>query len=233
MNQRVSVIIPTLNEGAVITDLLSALQTIRPQHQIILSDGGSTDGTCAQAKPLVDIVLSGSAGRAIQMNRGAAQASGDLLWFLHADTCFAQAPLELVESVLQANPRWGRFNIRLDASKTVYRLIEKLVNWRSCFSQVATGDQGIFIRRTLFEQLGGYAGIPLMEDIELSKRARRLHPAYCAQQTLITSARRWQTHGVLKTVLLMWYLRLAYTLGVAPERLAQHYRLCNSPTHVS
>lgn len=233
MKKRVSIIIPTLNEGTVISSLLHRLQPIRAQHQIILSDGGSTDDTCIKAEPLVDILLTGTPGRAAQMNRGAGQANGDWLWFIHADTDFQQDPLELIESLVSANPAWGYCNIRLDADKAIYRIIAKMINWRSGYSRIATGDQGIFVRRALFEQLGGYADIPLMEDIELSKRLRRIHPPYCARQRLITSARRWQTHGVINTTLLMWRLRLAYFLGISTERLAAHYRLCNSPTRAS
>lgn len=233
MSQCVSVIIPTLNEGEIIGDLLQALQPIRPQHQIILSDGGSTDTTCVQAKPLVDQIVAGAAGRARQMNCAADCADGDWLWFLHADTCFQQNPLALIEVFAQQGNNWGRFNVRLDADKVIYRVIEKMINWRSCVSSVATGDQGIFVRRSLFQQLGGYAEIPLMEDIQLSKRLRQKHAMCCASQELIASARRWQQHGVIKTMLLMWRLRLAYFLGMPPERLARHYRLCNSPTRVS
>lgn len=234
MSLRVSVIIPTLNEGAIITSLLQSLQPLRQhQHQIILSDGGSSDDTCLKAKSLVDHVIMGESGRAAQMNRGAKQADGDLLWFLHADTRFKQTPLELIRALPVNDLFWGRFNLQLDADEKIYRLIERLINWRSCLSRIATGDQGIFVQRKLFESLNGFANIPLMEDIELSKRLRQQHKPHCASQTIITSARRWQRQGAIRTILLMWRLRLAYFLGVSPQHLAKQYRLCNSPTHES
>ena len=230
----ISVIVPTLNEGALIEQLLGELQALRSLgHQIILSDGGSEDDTRQRAAPWVDHLVVGEAGRGVQMNRGAALASGDVLWFLHADTGFARAPAELAQA-LQAEPlHWGFCRIRLDAPSWPFRIIEWFINQRSGISRIGSGDQGLFIRRELFQQLGGFASIPLMEDIELSKRLRLRHPPRLVAMPLLTSARRWQQRGVVPTVLLMWRLRLGYFLGVPAHRLAAHYRLCSSPTRES
>jgi rSAM/selenodomain-associated transferase 2 len=223
-----------LNEGEVIEPLLCALQPLRDQDcEIILSDGGSTDSTRDKARPLCDRIVIVRPGRAAQMNRAAAEASGQWLWFVHADTRFRHSPDGLLAFFQSMEKDWGFFSIRLDAAGWRFRLIEWMMNRRSRFSRIGTGDQGLFVRRSLFEQLGGFADIPLMEDVELCKRLRRLGRPQVAATRLVTSARRWQRHGVVRTVLLMWRLRLAYFLGVSPERLAQHYRLCSSPTRES
>jgi len=232
--RRVSVIIPTLNEGQVIENLLASLAPLRAQgHEIIVSDGGSSDDTRALAAPLCDLLVHGEAGRAVQMNRAAARASGQLLWFVHADTAFATPVLDLLQAMLQAAGPWGRFDVRLDGEQAAFRLIERMMNLRSRLSGIATGDQGMFVERALFRQVGGFAELPLMEDIELSRRLRRLHRPACLGQGVLASARRWQRHGVLRTILLMWRLRLAYFLGVSPQRLAERYRQCSSPTRES
>lgn len=234
MSARLSIIVPTLDEGAVIEELLGALQPLRALgHEIILSDGGSSDDTCARAAGLVDNVVCGSAGRAAQMNRGAATAVGDVLWFVHADTRFVLPVVDTLADMLSGTAQWGFHMIRLDARPKVFRVIEWLINRRSSFSRVGTGDQGLFVRRDLFEQVAGFAVIPLMEDVDLSKRLRKRHDPQVMKSPLLSSARRWQQHGIARTVLLMWRLRLAYFLGVSPQRLAAHYRLCSSPTRES
>ena len=234
MIAQVSIIVPTLNEGAVIETLLNTLQPLRAAgHQLIVSDGGSADDTCERAKPLADQLVSGSPGRAVQMNRGAELAAGQYLWFVHADSGFEQPVSDYVERILRGGADWGRFDVRIDSRRLVFRLIAFLMNKRSCLSGIATGDQGIFVRRDLFMASGGYAPIALMEDVELSRRLKRARRPTCQRLRLITSARRWQRHGVWRTVLLMWRLRLAYFFGVAPEKLARRYRACSSPTHKS
>lgn len=234
MSIELSIIVPTLNEGAVIESLLRELQSLRKAGcELIVSDGGSADQTCALASPLVDKVVSGAQGRALQMNLGAEAAAADWLWFVHADTRFMQPPIEYLELFRQMSSDWGFFAVRLDSHGVAYRLIETLINVRSRFSRVGTGDQGLFVRRVLFEQLHGFARIPLMEDVELSKRLRRLSAPRFVSRPLLTSARRWQHQGMVRTVLLMWRLRLAYFLGVSPQRLAKHYGLCSSPTRES
>lgn len=234
MKPLLSVIVPTLNEGALIESLLVALQPLREAGcEVIVSDGGSTDGTAHKAQLLCDRVVQGEAGRAAQMNRGAAFASGSWLWFLHADTRLESEVQVLMPGFRNCDGDWGFFHVGLDAAGWRFRVIEWLMNRRSRFSGIGTGDQGLFVRAALFEQLGGFAQIPLMEDVELCKRLRRKSSPEVMKSVLRTSARRWQQHGVMRTVLLMWRLRFSYWLGVAPERLARHYRVCNSPTRGS
>ena len=223
----ISVIIPALDEAATIADTLTALQPMRERgHQVLLVDGGSSDNTIALAKPLVDLVLCSSAGRAAQMNAGAAAASGDLLWFVHADTCMAPDTDVLLHNALHDSVKeWGRFDIRLSGDTAALRIIAQMMNWRSRLSGIATGDQGIFMRRDAFKRIGGFADIPLMEDIDISKRLKRAAgKPLCLSRKLITSSRRWEREGILRTIVLMWRLRLAYWLGVNPADLARQYR---------
>lgn len=230
---KVSVIVPTLNEGQVIETLLTQLQPLRQAgHQLIVCDGGSSDDTLERAKPWVDAWVVSGPGRALQMNTGAAQAHGDLLWFVHADTDFPQGVGKALEALLRlpADRHWARFTVCLDAPGWRFRLIEQLMDWRSCLTGIATGDQAWVVRRNTFQQLQGFAEIPLMEDIEMSRRLRRLSRPLCLAEKVKTSARRWQRHGIWRTVLLMWRLRLAYFLGASPDSLAREYRQCSSPT---
>ena len=194
--------------------------------QIILTDGGSQDNTIALAEPLVDSVLCATAGRAIQMNTGAAAANGDLLWFIHADTLLPPDTDVLLQNTLHDSAKeWGRFDILLSGDAPALRIIEQMMNWRSRLSGIATGDQGIFIRRETFERLGGFADIPLMEDIDICKRLRRAAGRpLCLSRKLTTSSRRWERRGILRTMVLMWRLRLAYWLGANPAKLARQYR---------
>lgn len=230
---KLSLIVPVLNEAESIPSLLSQLAPLRHAgHEIILADGGSSDGTVRVAQPYIDTLTRSDQGRAAQMNAGAARATGDMLWFVHADTRF---PITVglqrhVVEILSHPARWGRFRVRLDHPGPIFRLIERMMNWRSCVTGIATGDQGIFVDRTLFERVGGYPRQPLMEDIELSRRLRRESRPVCLKSVLLTSARRWQRYGVARTILLMWRLRLAYFFGVPAERLQRHYPVCNSTT---
>ena len=194
-------------------------------HQIILCDAHSVDKTQQVAQPWVDSIISTEAGRAKQMNAGAEQAKHDILWFLHADTLVPNdADTLILRSLASGSRAWGRFNLRLSGHSWVFRIIETMINWRSCLSGVATGDQGIFVNKSAFDQLGHYEDIPLMEDINLSTKLKKITRPACINTAIITSSRRWEQHGVLRTVLLMWYLRLAYFLGTPSEKLAQRYR---------
>jgi len=223
---KLSIIIPCLNEEKNIRSTLVALQEARKRgHEIILCDGGSTDNTVSLSQGLVDISIQSDSGRAKQMNTGASYASGDVLCFLHADTI---APTEIDQLIttafIDSKKIWGRFNVRLSNSLWIYRIIESLMNARSCLSAIATGDQGIFICRNIFSKISGYADLPLMEDIEISKRLRKISRPHCISKArLITSSRRWEQYGILKTVFLMWKLRLKYFLGTSPSSLAQYY----------
>jgi rSAM/selenodomain-associated transferase 2 len=220
---RLSIVIPVLDEAAGIVDVLARLAPLRRRGaEVLVVDGGSRDGTAALAAPHADRVLATKPGRAWQMHAGALAASGDALLFLHADSVLPDDADRLIASALQARA-WGRFDVRLDGGHPMFRVIEAMMNLRSRATGIATGDQAIFIRRTAYDALGGFAPLPLMEDIDFSTRARRLGRPACLRQRVRTSARRWQKHGIARTILLMWRLRLAYFLGADPRRLALAY----------
>jgi rSAM/selenodomain-associated transferase 2 len=222
--RRITFVVPVLNEAESIARALNALAPLRARgHEVIVVDGESEDGTADLARPLADRILVAPRGRARQMNAGARGATGDALLFLHAD---ARLPRDADRMVLEALDArlWGRFDVRLDDPRALLALVGAMMNLRSRMTGIATGDQAIFVRREVFEDQGGYADIPLMEDVELSVRLRRLGRPACLRARVLVSARRWQTRGALRTVLLMWRLRLAYFRGVDPERLAERYR---------
>ncbi len=223
---RLSIIVPALNEAANIAATLQRLHAMRQRgHEVIVVDGGSSDETVVRATPLADQIIHSKAGRARQMNAGAEQAQGDLLWFLHADTLVPEeSDLLLSESLKAHNARWGRFDVRLSGRHPLFWLIASMMNLRSCLTGIATGDQGIFVHRTLFTQVGGYPEQPLMEEIALSKRLKKISSPLCIDTPLITSSRRWESRGILRTMFLMWRLRFYYALGVDPARLARLYR---------
>lgn len=231
MRQTVSVIVPALNEGGVIASLLEALQPLRAAgHELIVVDGGSRDDTCQRCNGLVDRLLESTPGRAAQMNAGAELARGDWLWFVHADSRLQGLPQTYAQAILDSPRPWGRFDVSLDGAERILRLVETGMNWRSRLTGIATGDQGIFVQRALFRQVGGFPALPLMEDIVLSRSLRRLARPATLRLRLGTSARRWQRHGVWRTIFLMWRLRLAFFLGADPADLARVYRACASPT---
>lgn len=203
---------------------LSLLQGYRDVgHEIILVDGGSTDATLLQAQGRVDKTVQTGLGRARQMNAGAEQAQGDVLLFLHADTRLPENADGLIREALEAGRVWGRFDVRLSGQAWLLRVIETLMNWRSCLTGMATGDQAMFVLREAFVHLGGFADIPLMEDLELSRRLKRMSAPCCLHARVITSSRRWETQGIVRTVLLMWGLRLAWFFGVSAARLHRIY----------
>jgi len=163
-------------------------------------------------------------GRAQQMNQGAVLSSGAILLFLHADTVLPPDALIDIQKAINSGAHWGRFDVRFDQPGRAYRMIASMMNWRSRHTGIATGDQAIFVSRGAFDLVGGYEDIALMEDISISKKLKQIGPPACLQAQVVTSARRWEQNGVFKTILLMWWLRLAYWLGVSPERLAGWYR---------
>lgn len=224
--QQLSIIIPCLNEAGNIQTILARLQPLRSRgHEVVLVDGGSTDETVELARPEVDRILSSEAGRARQMNVGASQAKGDILWFLHADTLIPNLADQIIDAAIgNRSSAWGRFDIRLSGLDIRFRLIERMMNLRSRLGGIATGDQGIFVTRALFEKIGGYSEQPLMEDIEISRRLKRHTRPLCLRDKLITSSRRWEARGIWRTVFLMWRLRLLYALGSQPEKLARLYQ---------
>ncbi len=220
---------PVLNEARALENLLPALcdnvfgEAEHREIELIVVDGGSSDDTVSIAAQYTR-VIEADRGRARQMSTGATQARGEILLFLHADT---QLPANAFEQIARARSegyRWGRFDVCLDGKHWLFRIIERMMNWRSCLTHIATGDQAIFVEANLFRQIGGYPNIALMEDIALSKRLRRRAKMKCLPATVVTSSRRWQQHGIVRTVLTMWLLRLLYALGVSPTRLARMYR---------
>ena len=220
----ISIIIPVLNEEQSVKALLQQLQIYRQQgHEVIVVDGGSDDETVSISKSLADKVIIFDSGRARQMNKGVAESTNEVLWFLHADTSISENAIKTIQESLNKYD-WGRFNIKLSGSHFLFRIIEKMINIRSCLSGVATGDQGIFVKRKTFESVGGYSEIPLMEDVALSYKLKTISQPACNKKTLTTSSRRWENNGIIKTILLMWYLRFLYWIGVAPDKLAKLYR---------
>ena len=225
MKPVLSIVMPALNEAAGIAPLLMALQPLRARGvEIVLADGGSTDGTVQQAAPWVDAVVAPGRGRAVQMNAGAAAASADRLLFLHADTRLPPLADVQVVQALAAGACWGRFDVRIAGRPPMLRVVAALMNLRSRLSGIATGDQAIFVSRAAFVQVGGYPVQPLMEDIELSRRLKRLGRPACLRSKVCTSGRRWELHGVWRTIFLMWWLRWRYWRGEPAARLAQAYR---------
>jgi rSAM/selenodomain-associated transferase 2 len=225
MTPLLSVVIPVRNEAQALPALLDDLAELRTGGaELILVDGGSSDGTCELALGRVDQLLRTASGRALQMNAGAAVARGEYLWFVHADTRVSVDSLKSLRETLSERPLWGRFDVRLSGSGLALRLIGAMISLRSRLTGIASGDQGIFVARRHFEALGGYAPIPLMEDLQLCRRLRALTRPRCLRPPLATSSRRWEQHGIWRTVVLMWCLRLAYYCGASPEKLARQYR---------
>jgi rSAM/selenodomain-associated transferase 2 len=220
-----SIIVPCLNEAHGIAGTLVALAPLRTHGtEVIVVDGGSRDGTPERAAPFADLVISARRGRALQMNAGAARARGEILLFLHADTLLPEAADALIVEGLQRTRRgWGRFDVAIAGRHPLLRVVEQLMNLRSRLTGIATGDQAIFVTRSLFTAAGGYPEIALMEDVALSKRLKHFGPPLCLRHRLTTSGRRWEKRGVLRTILLMWRLRLAYWLGADPGKLAMRY----------
>jgi rSAM/selenodomain-associated transferase 2 len=221
---RLSIIIPVLDEAAEIVPALRALAPYRRRGaEVVVVDGGSRDGTTALARPSADRVLTAARGRAVQMNAGATAAAGDVLLFLHADTRLPEnADRLLLDGLARSGKAWGRFDVRFD-SGGMLRLVAVMMNLRSRASGIATGDQAMFATRAAFENAGGYPPIALMEDVALSARLKRVSRPLALRARVTTSARRWRTHGVLRTIWLMWKLRLAYYFGADPVRLARAY----------
>lgn len=221
---RVSIIIPMLNEAAGVAKFLQSLAAVHTTSvEVIVVDGGSSDQTVALAAPHVDRVIQSAKGRATQMNAGSAVASGSVLLFLHADTRLPPGALEAVNHAIAQGATWGRFDVTLEGRSHWLRLVATMMNWRSRLTSIATGDQAMFVTRAAFRAVGGFPQIALMEDIALSKLLKKLAPPANLRQRVVTSGRRWERQGVLRTILLMWRLRLAYFLGADPNQLAQHY----------
>ncbi|MBC7993700.1 MAG: TIGR04283 family arsenosugar biosynthesis glycosyltransferase [Rhizobacter sp.] len=222
---QLSIILPVLNEAEGIAATLDALAPLRAAgHQLIVVDGGSHDHTVLLSRERADEVLDGPRGRARQMNAGAAVASGEVLLFLHADTRLPPAAGEHLAAALAHGAVWGRFDVHIEGRSRWLPLVASLMNLRSRLSGIATGDQAMFVRRDVFQRLGGFADQPLMEDIELSCRLRAVRRPACLRARVVTSGRRWDSRGAWPTIVLMWRLRWRYWRGVAPDELAKAYR---------
>ena len=229
-----SIIVPLLNEADNLPELMAHIVRLDPvPQQVILVDGGSVDGSVAIAKEMLKStetaqsiidwhIIDSTVGRAQQMNAGAVLATGDVLLFLHADT---ELPADAIDNVQQAIAQydWGRFDVRLDSREPLLSIVGLMINQRSRLMSIATGDQAIFVKRSVFDDLGGYPDQPLMEDIELCKRLKKIARPACLKSKVITSARRWQQHGTWRTIFLMWQLRFDYWRGVSPDILKQRY----------
>ncbi|MEM9300827.1 MAG: TIGR04283 family arsenosugar biosynthesis glycosyltransferase [Pseudomonadota bacterium] len=220
---RLSIVVPTLMESSTIADCLEPLQGARASGcELVVVDGGSSDDTVAQADRLADVVLSSASGRAQQMNAGWRAATGARVAFLHADTRMDERHVDALLAVEAG--AWGRFDVRLSSDRPAFRVIEQAINIRSRLTRLATGDQVLFADRELLEATGGFPEIPLMEDLSFCRTLRRLKRPRFLRPPVVTSSRRWERNGVLRTILLMWRLRLAWSLGADPAGLADRYR---------
>jgi len=221
-----SIIIPALNEAGNIVNTLAPLQAMRRRGaEVILVDGGSTDGTPARARPWLDRIVTSEPGRAKQMNAGAALANGDTLLFLHADSLLPADGDEWIDRAFD-DPRvgWGRFDVAISGTHFVFPVIAWFMNQRSRLTGIATGDQGIFVSREAFARIGGFPDQPLMEDIGICLRLRAHWPRpVFIDSKIVTSGRRWEKHGVWRTILLMWWLRFNYHCGASPESIHRAY----------
>lgn len=227
------IVLPVLGEGKGLAGRLKALQPLRDRSvRIVVADGGSTDETWAVATAWADNIVHAPRGRGAQMNAGAQAGASEVLLFLHADTTLPADADHLIQQALSGGAAWGRFDVRIDGPHPMLRVVERAINLRSRLTGIATGDQAMFVRRDVFEHLGGFADIPLMEDIDLSARLKRVSRPACIRQPVSTSARRWEKHGVWRTIVLMWRLRAQYFLGTEPQALADRYGYARRPAPV-
>jgi len=222
---RLSIIMPVLNEGEGIAATLDALIDLRLLGvEVVVVDGGSRDATVQRARLRATKVIRAPRGRAMQMNAGAKAATGDTLLFLHADTRLPWRSHRLVlDGLVRSGRQWGRFDVKIAGQSSLLKIIAMLMNLRSRISGIATGDQAMFVKRDVFFACGGFPELPLMEDVALSKLLKRKGRPLCLRPRAVTSGRRWEMHGVMRTIVLMWKLRLAYFAGADPGKLAEEY----------
>jgi len=221
----ISLVLPVRNEAGLIREQLQRLQCYRAKgHEIIVIDGGSRDATVEQTQGLVDKCEVSAAGRSNQMNRGASEANGDILLFLHADTQLPINADEGINSALSAQAcRWGWFDVKLSKPRLAFRIVASMMNLRARLTSVSTGDQALFVERELFQEIGGFPQLALMEDIAISKTLRRQGRPARPLGLVTTSSRRWEENGLISTILLMWRLRFLYFIGVKPQKLREMY----------
>ncbi len=226
----ISVIVPLYNEGENLARLVSSLDTLGGIDEVILVDASDADGSVeifeniqVDSSSLFRFLKADVPGRGAQMNQGARISTGEVLLFLHCDTCLPGNAAVLVKNALSSSRQWGRFRVELDDQGWMFRVIEEMINLRSRVRRLATGDQAMFLSRTAFERVNGFPEIPLMEDIEISRRLSALSPPSLIDEPVLTSARRWQNRGITRTIFLMWKLRFLYWVGVSPDKLARIY----------
>lgn len=226
---RISIVVPVYNESAALPGFLDAMESLLEADprgtELVLVDGGSDDGTVEHARRAGWPVHPVGRGRALQMNEGARRAGGDLFLFLHVDTRLPAGALERIRRAVEEGALGGWFAVRLDSERPLLRLAGRLITWRSRLTRVASGDQAIFIRREAFEELGGYAALPLFEDLDLCRRLKRLGRVVSLEPPVVTSCRRWERWGIWRTILKMWALRGLYYIGVDAALLARYYGL--------
>jgi rSAM/selenodomain-associated transferase 2 len=224
MQTALSIVVPVLNEASTLASRLTALLPFRERGaRLVVVDGGSDDATLAIAHAHADLALLAPRGRAAQMNAGAAACPADVLLFLHADTALPANADALMQAVMRMGAAWGRFDVRIASARPLFRVVEAMMNWRSRWTGIATGDQAMFVAHELFRAVGGFPDIALMEDIALSRLLKRHGPPACLKARVTTSARRWEQRGVWRTIALMWHLRTAYFFGADPAQLAVRY----------
>lgn len=236
-SKKVSIVVPVYKEGRELAVHLRSLLQAHDCKELIVVDASSnnpiTESEILPKKFNIDfqklkVIVTDRFGRAHQMNIGARQATGEILLFLHADTQLPKEAITLIEDI-EKDYRWGQFKVKLDADDFIFRIVERFMNWRSKLTSIATGDQAIFVNRLEFERMNGYADIPLMEDVELSRRLKKYSQPYVIDNPVITSVRRWQQYGICRTILLMWSLRFLYWIGVNPNHLAKWYHHAPQP----
>jgi rSAM/selenodomain-associated transferase 2 len=224
MKPALCIVVPVLDEADGLADRLMALRRFRERGaRLVAVDGGSRDNTLEIAREHADLAFRAPRGRGAQMNAGAAACPADVFLFLHADTQLPDNADALIQCAARSRFAWGRFDVRIDGRHSALRMVEASMNLRSRWTGIATGDQAVFVRYDLFRTVGGFPDFPLMEDIAMSRLLLRHGPPACLRERVATSARRWERHGVLRTILLMWRLRAAYFLGADPTRLAVKY----------
>ncbi len=224
MNPLLTIVIPVLNEAPILSERLEALQFVRCRDvELIVVDGGSTDDSFGIASARSDHTLKAPAGRAKQMNEGARHANGEWLLFLHADTRLGEEAFDALLEALSGEPDWGWFDVHIEGKHPLLLVTAAMMNARAGLTKVATGDQGLFMKKALFDAVGGFPDMPLMEDVALSKALRGIAKSKVVRTPLVTDGRRWDQGGWFRTVLKMWGLRFAYWAGVGPDRLADYY----------